>query len=164
MVTKKGFSLIELIIVIGLIAMLMLAISSSLLMSIISSNRIRKATATKQAGNYALDQMQSLIRNSKDITVCNSSSVTVTNSDGSDSIIELKEGRLVINTTNYLTPSNVVVNTSALFTCYPVDTTPLSNAKSNLIKIVFTLQDSEMSRSTENPVLHFETSVNLRNQ
>ncbi len=62
MALKKGFSLIELIVVIGLLSLLMLAISSTMLMSIISSNRIRTTTKIKQAGGYAINQIQSMIR------------------------------------------------------------------------------------------------------
>lgn len=161
---KKGFSIIELIIVVGLLAILMLAISSSMLMSVISSNRIRTATKTKQAGNYALDQIQGLIRNSKDISVCNQDSVTVTNQDGTTATIELDGTRLISNLDVFLTPEGTTTSTSALFTCLPTDTDATTENKTNLIKISFDMRDSADSRATENPTLHFETSINLRNQ
>lgn len=161
---KRGFSIIELIIVVGLIAILMLAISSSMLMSIISSTRIRTATKTKQAGNYALDQIQTLIRNSKDIIGCNSDVVTVINQDGTDSIISLVGDRLSSGSDIYLTPVGTTTTATSLFTCLPSDTTEATENKTNLIKISFNLQDSVSSRPTENPLLHFETSINLRNQ
>ncbi len=161
---KRGFSIIELIIVVGLIAILMLAISSSMLMSIISSTRIRTATKTKQAGNYALDQIQTLIRNSKDIVGCNSDVVTVINQDGTDSIISLVGARLSAGQDVYLTPVGTTTTTTSLFTCLPSDTTEATENKTNLIKVSFNLQDSVSSRPTDNPLLHFETSINLRNQ
>lgn len=164
MVNKTGFSLIELIIAIGLIAMLMLAISSSMLMSIISSNRIRNLTKIKQAGNFALDQIQGIIRNAKDITICNSSTVTVVNQDGTTSTISLISNRLATNIDTYITPANLDVDATTLFNCQPNDTTSTSVEKTNLIKIAFTLKDLNIEASKENPVLQFETSINLRNQ
>lgn len=162
---KKGFSIIELIIVVGLIAILMLAISSSMLMSVISSNRIRTATKTKQAGNYALDQIQGLIRNSKDISVCNATTVTVTNQNGTTSTIELDGSRLISNPDVFLTPDGTTTSISgSLFTCLPTDTDATTETKTNLIKVSFDMQNSAESRATENPLLHFETSINLRNQ
>ena len=161
---KRGFSIIELIIVVGLIAILMLAISSSMLMSIISSTRIRTATKTKQAGNYALDQIQTLIRNSKDIVGCNSDVITVINQDGTDSIISLVGSRLSAGQDVFLTPVGTTTTTTSLFTCLPSDTTEAAENKTNLIKVSFNLQDSISSRPTDNPLLHFETSINLRNQ
>lgn len=160
---KNGFSLIELIIVIGLIAILMLAISSSMLMTMISSNRIRTATKTKQAGNYALDQIQGLIRNSKDITICNLDSVTIINQDGTTSSIELQNSRLLTGADNYLTPTGTLTSSTQLFTCLPSDTSSGTSKQTNLIKVAFDLQDSSIAESRENPILHFETSINLRN-
>lgn len=162
---KNGFSLIELIIVVGLIAILMLALSSSMLMSVITSNRIRTTTKTKQAGNYALDQIQALIRNSKDITVCNATTVTVINQDGTTATIELNGTRLTSNPNIYLTPIGTTTSLAApLFTCLPTDTVATTENKTNLIKVSFDLRDSADSKPTENPRLHFETSINLRNQ
>ncbi|MFZ2199912.1 MAG: type II secretion system protein [Microgenomates group bacterium] len=165
MVKKQAFTLIELIIVIGLIAMLMLAISSALLMTIVSSNRIRTTTKTKQAGNFALDQIQGLIRNSKDLTICNSTTVTVVNQDGASTGIVLDNARILSGVSTYLTPSGTTASANVLFTCLPGDTPPLSNSpKTNLIKVSFDLKDESNARVTENPTLHFETSINLRNQ
>jgi len=164
MVKKSGFSLIELIIAIGLVAILMLAISSSLLMNIISSNRIRNMTKIKQAGNYALDQIQSIIRNSKDITLCNATTVSVINQDGTSSTITLTSNRLATNADIYITPANLDVDATTLFTCLPNDTTSTTTEKTNLIKISFTLREINIAVNKENPILQFETSINLRNQ
>lgn len=164
MVKKSGFSLIELIIVIGLIAMLMLALSSAMLMSIVSSNRIRTTTRTKQIGNFALDQIQGIIRNSKDISICNSSVVTVSNQDGTTSTISVEGSRITSNSNIYLTPSGTTT-TNFQFSCLPGDTPPISGQeKSNVIKVSFYLKDATTTRDTENPSLYFETSINLRNQ
>jgi prepilin-type N-terminal cleavage/methylation domain-containing protein len=167
MVKKSGFSLIELIIVIGLLSLLMLAISSTMLMSIVSSNRIRTATKVKQAGNYALGQIQTMIRSAKTISSCTpnlpSPSLTVINPDGGDTTIfaELDgDGttRIASNSGTYLTPDNLETSSFSI-TCEP------SQVEPTLIKVSFDLQGKlATERPSSNPILHFETSVNLRNE
>jgi prepilin-type N-terminal cleavage/methylation domain-containing protein len=162
MALKKGFSLIELIVVIGLLSLLMLAISSTMLMSMVSSNRIRTTTKVKQAGNYALGQIQSMVRSAKAITTCEPTipSLVLINPDGgtTEILIEADGGndRIASNSGIYVTPENMVVTAFSL-TCEPDTVSP------TLIKISFNLQDNRSNTSTQNPILHFETSVNTRN-
>jgi prepilin-type N-terminal cleavage/methylation domain-containing protein len=160
----SGFSLIELIVVIGLLSLLMLAISSTMLMSIVSSNRIRTTSSIKNAGNYALTQMQAMLRNSRSITTCNSTAGTITfvNPDGgSTTLLTETVGtttKIASNSGFYITPSNAAVSGFTIL-CEPSDTDP------TLIKIAFDLKDSlTTKRAVENPTIHFETSVNLRNE
>lgn len=165
MALKKGFSLIELIIVVGLLGLLMLAISSTMLMSIVSSNRIRLTTKTKQAGNYAIGQIQTLVRNAKDITACNSAAATFINQDGGSTSISLQSSRIASNSGIFLTPANLTVSTFTL-TCLPDTTPPLISPDNitSLIKISFDLRDALSTQSIQNPLLHFETSINVRNE
>lgn len=156
---KRGFSLIELVVVITLLGLLTLAISSTMLMSVMSSNRIKTTTAVKQAGGYAISQIQSMLRNARSVT-CSSSptSVNFQNIDGGTTTILLESSRIASNSGIYLTPANSIVSSFAL-TCLPDNTTP------TLVKISFDLKNSlSTARATENPLLHFETSINLRNE
>ena len=160
MVKKPGFSLIELTVVIGLLSLLILAISSSMLMTIISSNRIRNVAKVKQAGNYALGQMQGMLRSAKSIILCDSASadITILNFDGGTTNFFVEDSRIASNSGTPITPDNMQVSTYAL-TCAPTDTDP------TLVNISFDLMDSSPTkRARENPTLHFETSVSLRNQ
>lgn len=164
MVIKRGFSLIELIVVIGLLSLLMLAISSTMLMSIVSSNRIRTTSKIKQAGNFAMGEIQGMLRSAKSITSCNSTTSTITfvNPDGGTTTINTA---LVDTTTSiasnsgvYLTPPTANV-TSFTIGCEPSDSEP------TLVNLSFDLKDSLTTRKTiENPLLHFETSISLRNE
>jgi prepilin-type N-terminal cleavage/methylation domain-containing protein len=168
MVLKRGFSLIELIVVIGLLGLLMLAISSTMLMSIVSSNRVRVTTKTKQAGNYAIGQIQGLIRNAKDLTACSTgaNTVTITNPDGNSTQIFAENSRIASGSGTYLTPANLAVSAGSFkIICLP-DTTPPATPGNitNLIKISFDLNGLNSVDSIQTPSLHFETSINLRNE
>ena len=161
--TKSGFSLIELTIVIGLLSLLILAISTTMLMSIVTGNRIRTTTKVKQAGNYAIGQIQGMLRNSKAIQSCDSiaGTITLVNSDGGlTTLMSESDGqntRIASNSGVYLTPDNLNTYSFAI-TCQPTETEP------TLVKLSFDLRDVLPARATENPLLHFETSINLRNQ
>ena len=164
MAIKRGFSLIELVVVIGLLSLLMLAISSTMLMSIISSNRIRTLSTVKNAGTYALSRIQNMLRNSKDIVSCDSanSSITLTNPDGDNTTLATEVvgsyTAIASNSGTYLTPSNTNV-TSFTLTCEPSDAEP------TFVKVSYDLKDNLSTRkSVESPTLHFETSINLRNE
>lgn len=162
--SPKGFSLIELIVVIGLISLLTLAISSIMLTSVITSTRIRTTTKVKQAGNYALTQIQGMIRNTKSVTLCDSTahSLEIVGTDGGTTTIfstldDDGVDRIASGSATYLTPATINV-TSFTLTCSPSDTEP------KLVKVSFDLQDNSSDTSVRNPILHFETSVNLRNE
>lgn len=163
MALKKGFSLIELIVVIGLLSLLMIAISSTMLMSIVSSNRIRTTTKVKQAGGYAIGQIQSMVRSAKSISTCDATtpSLTFVNQDGgTTNLFTQNDGanvRISSNSGVYLTPVNVST-TNFSITCEPSEDDP------SLIKFSFYLQDTRSVESTQNPILHFETSVSTRNE
>jgi prepilin-type N-terminal cleavage/methylation domain-containing protein len=144
----RGFSLIELVVVIGLLALLMLAISGTMLMSVISSNRIRTATNIKQAGNYALGQIQTLVRNARSIESCSSNTLIIQNLDGGQTTFAVLDNHIASGSA-YLTPDNLIVPFFNM-TCEPA-------VSPSLVKISFDLQDSVTT-------LHFETSVSLRNQ
>ncbi len=163
MAIKRGFSIIELTVVIGLMSLLTLAISTIMLTSVVSSNRVRTTTKVKQAGNYVIDQLQGLLRNAKGIPLCDSSSasITLTNPDGGTTVIASESDgtstRIASNSGIYLTPSDTQTSSFNLV-CEPTDSYP------SLVKFSFDLQSTLTTKATENPLLHFETSVNLRNE
>lgn len=163
MVNKRGSSLIELVVVIGLISLLALSMSAIMLTTIISSNRVRRLTQIKQAGDLALTQMQILIRNSRSIDSCDPTTpeLTTVNLDGGTTTItpELSNNvnRIASNSGTYLTPDSMTVSAFTL-TCEPDALEP------TLFKISFDLTQADSSGNTlENSTLHFETTTNLRN-
>ena len=165
MVIKWGFTLIELIVVIGLLGLLSVAISGIMLTSLVSSSNVRSATKVKQAGNYVLGQVQNLVRNAKSVVICNSAGspplITLINPDGGTTTLASESDgtntRIASNSGIYLTPPNLAVTNYSL-SCAPSDTDP------TLVNFAFDLHDTQSSRAATSPTLHFETSVNLRNQ
>ena len=165
MVIKRGFTLIELIVVIGLLGLLAVAISGIMLTSLVSSSNVRSATRVKQAGNYVLGQAQNLLRNAKAVVACNSGAtppfITFINPDGGQTTLTSEfdgtNTRIASNSGMYLTPANLAISSYSL-SCAPSDTNPA------LVNFSFDLKDTTSSRAALSPLLHFETSVSLRNQ
>ncbi len=161
MAIKRGFSLIELIIVIGLLSLLSLAISGVMLTSIASNMRLRTATRIKQAGSYVVDQTQTLVRNSLKIA-CDQTNgtVTTTNPDGQTTTLATATDSLgntrIASSGAYLTPDQTKTSLFSL-TCDD-DLTP------TLVKLSFNLQDTRATSTIESPSLHFETAISVRNQ
>lgn len=156
---KKGTSIIELVVVIGLISLLALAMSAIMLTTIVSSNRIRRVTQIKQAGDYVINQFQLLIRNARYIESCNSTTNTLTtvNPDGNSTNIMLQSGRIASNSGIHITGNNLLV-TNFSITCEPA-TNPV------VVKLEFDLtQRTSSGNARENSTLHFETTTNLRNE
>lgn len=160
---KKGYSLIELTVVVGLVAILGVGISSAVLMSISTTIRNRATTHVRESGDYALNQVKQLIRNSKSILACDSNGNTldILGLDGGTTSISLESAadsnRLASGSGQYLTPSDITLSSFSL-TCLPSDT------EVELIKLQFSAElSSQTAKDRENPLVNFQTSVSLRN-
>jgi len=157
--TKSGFSLIELLVVVGLTSILGLAISAVLLTSLTNSARIRAQSKIKAAGDYTITQIQSLVRNSREVTSCNSTTNTIVlvNQDRETTTLALS-GTAIASNSATLTPANQTVSNFDL-NCEPSNTNP------RLINLAFDLSlTSANLRLGESPSLHFATSILVRNE
>lgn len=160
----RGYSLIELTVVVGLLAMLSVAISSVVLYSIVQSRRIRSQTKVRSAGDYALGQMQYLVRGAKEVVDCDSTdnSLTVINQDGGETTFdEVTVGdntHIASNSATLLTSSDTTTQNSFDINCSPTDASP------NLVSISFDLYDSTGDQTSPREVkIHFGTSISFRN-
>lgn len=160
---KKGFSLIELVIVVGLTSLLTIVITSVSITSIIGAGRVRNLIKTRQAGDGALNQIQTLLRSARDISVCNSVSnqLTLENMDGGTTTLALELtadiGRIASNSGSYITPADITVTNFDL-ECLPNDT------EVSLVTVKFDVTSSVAgSRSQDTPTIPYESTVQLRN-
>lgn len=160
MKNKSGYSLIELTIVVGLISILSIAISAIVLTTTINSNRIKTQVRVRQTGDFAIGQIETIIRNSLNIVSCDSSGETVTlkNPDNQTTQLYFSLERIASNSGTYLTPADTQVS-SFNVTCLPSDSSP------QLVQVTFNLgrSDDTNQRSLENPVHTFSTSAEPRN-
>ena len=152
---KRGFSLIELVIVVGLVSLLALGLSAVMLTTLANSTRIRSLAVAKQTGDYALGQIQELVRNAKTAVSCNSASntITLTNPDGGTTIFA-SSGTAIASNSAAITPVGMNIANFSL-TCAPSDTVPA------IVMVAFDVQ--AVGAYSTQPV-HFATSIQIRNQ
>jgi prepilin-type N-terminal cleavage/methylation domain-containing protein len=167
---NKGFTLIEMLVVVVLIGLLFTTGSLVFMASLKASSKSQVMTVIKQEGNYALGMMERMIRNARKVNVCQSASnnnlITITNPDqGTTTFHFVNDGtvwRIASQSAGlgdaYLTNAKVTVDTtkSYYFNC--------TAGPPDQVEIVFTLkQKGSSDRPEEQSSLDFKTTVVLRN-
>lgn len=163
---KKGYSLIELLIVIAIFAILSIVVTQSVITSLKSSRKSESTIKAKESLSYALAIMERNIRNSKTITVATASpspttgsTVTIEKDDGTSAIFQCKqnsEGIGYIEVTSsdisglqpglLTSTATVNVNCTNNPTAFWKDPTNLPNGVSS-ISLILTGSDPKLSGS-----------------
>ena len=162
---KSGFTLIELLvvmIVVGIIGGDILSILFSILRGTNKTNRI---TQIRQNGNYALNLITRMIRNSNGATSCNgspTSDITVSQPDGSATRFYCDADTGIASEsasfTSYLIDSSNLSATSCQFTCTPDSVTGIPFVKFN-----FVISEKVTTSTEKKASVTFTGSTQLRN-
>lgn len=174
---QQGYSLIELLVVIGITVILMVTAVALFFTTLQGGGRTAGAEYAKQIGQNTVNQLTYLIRNARRI-VPNREGITCANGmvslgvEGLDGGItylysdQTNAGRIASNSGTFLTPSDIYV-TSAL----AIDCTPANYAQAGWdgspprITIRFTLQKGQTGVDKQRDIIAipFESTVTLRN-
>lgn len=167
-INNKGFTLVELVIVVGLTAILTIAITAIIMSSLLTSNRIRTLVDVRQSGSYAISQIEKMIRGAQSMpsSACTTANaITINNFDGDDTTFSLVNVGGVDKiasvsatkpSTYYLTPDGMEVENFSI-TCTPL-------VKPTSVKVSFTIKNiSSSTRPFENASVDFQTSIRPRN-
>ncbi len=163
---QLGFTLIEMVVVIGILLLIAGAITSLFFVSLRSSTGTIILNDVKQNGDYTLSVMERMIRNARTIkdiqTVCdntNKNSITIVNPDNQETTFSCPSGSgQIASQSAYLnSPQTPISNCS--FSCYFTPPNPA------VVKISFTIGKSagSASRPEETVSLNYSTSVVVRN-
>lgn len=118
---KRGFSLLELLMGIGLMAILLLSANVLLFTSFKSARKAAAITIANSEGAYALKSMEQLIKYSRSATCNSSTRLTVSTLTNQSVIYELSAAKIASTsgTTRNLTTSRVRVTacSGTMFTC-----------------------------------------------
>ena len=167
---NKGFTLIEMLVVVGILGIIAVVASNVFFTTLRSSSKTKALTTVKQNGDYALSVMERLIRDSQEVMtnsagqycVAVMKKIKVKRLDGTEVEFTCEDegttnGRMASNSAR-LTSSEVKVD-SCSFDCeskgqfYP-----------QTITINFTLsQNVVTSRPEEQASVNFTTTVSVRN-
>lgn len=162
--TETGFTLVEILVVIGLLAIVVALGSNMFFTTLRGSTKSKTLTIVKQNGDYALSVMERLIRDSEKVILCEAgmNELKVKRLDGSE--IEFTcEGEgtadsLIASNSANLTSSEVKVD-SCSFDCFSQ-----GDFYPQVVSIDFTLSQAvETTRLEEQAAVNFRTTVTTRN-
>lgn len=169
---RQGYTLVELVVVIGIVIVLLITSTSLFYTTLIGGSKTSSVEAVKQAGQYALNQMSYLVYSSRKLIPNNESitcglgmvSLGVQNQDLKNTILSSTSVsgfvRIASNSGQYLTPGNMTVSAGPVFNCTQtsVDTPPT-------VQISFTLQKGVVGVDKARDIVSipFQTQVTLRN-
>jgi len=171
--SSGGFTLIELLVVSMLAILIIVGASSLFLSSLVSSSHTDTLTTVKEEGDFAIGQMEILLRNAVTLEpdpsaplapVCttNMSKITFRERDNGITTLGIVNNKIASTSgakTVYLTSTDVTIdNTKPIFDC-----TQMSNI-GGYVNIQFDLSDTPQGGYQSNSVIKdtFTTSVNLR--
>jgi prepilin-type N-terminal cleavage/methylation domain-containing protein len=167
-----GFTLVEVLVVIlsfGILAV----VGSSLFISILKgAAKAEIEKEIKQNGDYAINVMERMIRNAREISSCSSSSIRIKNPDGSNTtfscLVNNSQVASIASNSAFLTGRNVTLDSSGGTNCFSPNLSPnltFSCTSDNppKVSISFTLyQKGSTVRPEERAQAKFETTVSLR--
>lgn len=175
----KGFTLIELVIAVTIIAGLGTVLVQALFTTTRSSTKVERLTEVKQNGDYAINIIERMVRNARSLSaVCSSdgatptTSATITSPDGYDTTFSCGLDGSVTRIasvsgfgTQYLTSSSVTLggascdDNSLVFHCVSLSDVPRS------LKVTFALsQKGTPVDQFEKASTTFQASVGIRSQ
>ncbi|HUS52055.1 MAG TPA: type II secretion system protein [Candidatus Bathyarchaeia archaeon] len=164
---KSGFTLIEMLVAIGILGIVAILGSQMFFTILKGSAKSRVLADVKQNGNYALSVMSRMIRNARSVTDCSGISdkaITIVSPDKEITEFKCADEKIASRSASAppkhspfdLTGDQVqVVDCGAVFTCDPT-VTP------NLVTISFTLVPTTGTRIEETAEVNFKTTISLR--
>jgi len=164
----KGFTLIEILVVIGVLAIIVVVGSTSFFNLLKGSTKTRTASLVKQNGDYALAVMERMIRSGKIIEntevppqECESggmSKIKILNPDGGETEFSCEGDAISSNSATLISSQVKVANGNCSFNCQRTNI-----FEPDVVTINFTLQAQEDVRPEEKVSIVFKTTVVLRN-
>lgn len=158
---NKGFTLIEMLVVVSLVGLVSIIASGFLIVSLMSSSKANITKEIRQSGNYALSVMEGLILGSVSVGCSSPNIITVKDNYGNQTSFICEEGGKISSSsalaTVNLTGDNVTVS-GCNFTC------PLISGLPPKVHIEYTLNKGDAaSRPSEKATIKFETEVISKN-
>lgn len=158
---KKGFSIIEILVVVGIFAMIAVISTQAVVSSLTSARKSEAAIQVKENLDYTVSVMERKLRNAREITTCNESLIEYIDSEGNDAEFRCinvggSNGR-VENEDARITSSEIII-TQCQLTC-----TSASEGVPPSVNIFLEAEkaDTDISDSDKSPIFA-TTKVYLR--
>lgn len=174
---RKGFTLIEILVSIGILAIIATLIAQVLFTTVHVNKKTEVLTDIKRDGNFALDVIGRMVRSAKSITTsCSPKELYITNPDNNVTTIAcVSDGGAAriasessVLPTAYLSSGNLTLSASGGVDC--IDSTlafscpPADGSIQNQVIITFTLGQVGVAGSAyESGSAPFESTIRMRN-
>ncbi len=159
---KKSFTLVELVVVIGLFALLGTMATAMLAATLQGAKKAAAVGLVRNEGGYVINLMTQMLKFSPNITACGANSLTFGSGAGGGSVtlscVTAGTDKYIASGSARLT-SDQVAWTTCVIACVPND--PLTVEK---IDVSFDLQKTNAVFASEKATAHFETQITLRNR
>lgn len=169
--TRDGFTLLEMVVAIAIVALLSVVVSQIFLITLRTNTKTEVLKDMKQNGEIALESIVRAIQNAASITCTSPQSIIVEHTDTTSTTFACEstasQTRFIKTTaigSTYLTAENVTLggtdcgSSTLTFTCDP------TNEAATSVTIVFHLaQQGTPSEAFEQSSVSFQTSVTMRN-
>ncbi len=161
--TKKGFSIIEILVVVGIFATIAVISTQAVVSSLRSARKTEASIQVKENLDYAISVMERKLRNAREITTCAPTFVNYVDSEGNDAIFRCvnvggNSGRVVNEITSQRLTSSEIIITQCQFSC-----TPGTENVSPLVSIFLEAEkfDPDIANEDKSPV-SVNTQIYLR--
>lgn len=162
---QNGYTLLELIVAMGIMGLLVISATALFFSSIRGGGKVDVTTEVKQNGQFALNTMEQLVRNSVGLAACSPSpqtSLTVTARDGAQLTFSCEDLGLetahIASNSARLTSTSVVV-TDCSFVCQPSS----GSFAAPLVTMSFRLRQAGTGGAVaESATAEFSTAVSVR--
>ncbi len=155
---RKGFTLIEILVVIGIFAIIVVVGSMSFFNLFKGSARTKAANLVKQDGEYTMGIMTKMIRNARNISDCRlgMNEIEITSPDGRTTTFSCFNNPISSNSAKLINDQLAVSDCN--FDCHEG-----THGEPEAVVINFTLGTGTSIPLVEQVVVDFETTVVLRN-
>lgn len=114
MKNNSGFTLVELLVTLGLITIITIVSSDFLLNLVSASVRIQNKATLEQNYSYISSKLVKMIEEADDVSIVNSSKIVII-LDGVSYTTELKNGQITINDTLISSTDNLTISSTEAF-------------------------------------------------